>query len=610
MRRNSPHRLAFLATCGAALALAGAGPGKKVPNLKDEKPVRSVDETVADLAHVRMDDSIRVEGVGLVVNLDGTGSDPVPSRYRTALLNQMRKAQVPNAEAILSSPNTSLVLVRGTMPVGVTPQDAWDIEVELDPASTTTSLAGGILLETRLSVVQLVDGQELEGQAMATAHGPIVAGTAAKPDDPRGGRVLGGARAKKELPYHLVLKEGRKGFRTADLLQKVVNLRFQQRKGVDQVGMAVAKSDEYLVLSVPKVYHHNQYRYFQVLERLPMMDTPELRAKRQEAWAGELLDPKTAGQAALRLEGIGRNASEALKRGLASSHPQVRFFAAEALAYLGDPAGVDELSRAAEEQPEFRAFALAALAAMDQPASILRLRQLMDRPDPKLRYGAFDALRTLDKHHPYLGRARLMRDEAEEPAGDDAMAMRLPAAPARKVRAEDPFELYVVDCEGPPMVHVARTRRREVVVFGRGQSLLTPVVLGGSGAILLNASQNDDRIEVSRIAPSGSGGEVRTVCSPALPEVLATVANLGASYPDVLAILQAADRQKNLAGPLVVDALPEPLKEYDAAQLAGLDTAKDKPKSDAAVGKASGEGPAKRKRPLERLRQWMGRGEK
>jgi hypothetical protein len=602
-----PRRLATWTACAAALLLLGAGGGKKVPDLRSEAPPK-VDETVGDLAFVRYNDSIRVEGVGLVVGLAGTGSDPVPGPRRAALLDRMRKAQVPNAEKWLESPNTSLVVVRGTVPVGVTAQDRWDIDVEVDPASTTKSLAGGVLLMTPLTVVQLIDGQDMKGQLIAEAYGPILTGNAEKPDDPRVGRVLGGARSKKDIPYTLVLKEKRQGFRTADLLQRVVNLRFHQRRGIEQIGMAVAKTDEFLTLSVPKTYHHNQYRYFQVIERLPMIDTPELRAGRQEKWAAELLDPKTAGQAALKLEGIGRNASDALKKGLESPHAPVRFFSAEALAYLNDPAGAEILAEAAKDHPEFRAFALAALAAMDQPASVLQLRRLMDLPDPKVRYGAFDALRTLDEYEPSLGHMRVLRDEPAEPPSDDALALRTYAPPRRQPKVEDPFDLYVVDCEGPPMVHVAQTRRREIVLFGRGQKLLPPVVLGGAGPILLNASEADRMIEVSRIgAGDPERGDLRTRCSPVLSEVLTTMANLGASYPEVLAVLQGADRQKNLQGPLVVDALPAALSDYDAAQLAGVTpaSARDQNPTDEAVQRASAEskpaGPA-RKRLGERLR--------
>ena len=69
-----------------------------------------------------------------------------------------------------------------------------------------------------------------------------------------------------------------------------------------------------------------------------------LRAQRTERWGKELLDPKAAGVAALRLEGLGLTAIEALKAGLASPNAQVRFWSAEALAYLDDASGVDSFS--------------------------------------------------------------------------------------------------------------------------------------------------------------------------------------------------------------------------------------------------------------------------
>ena len=78
-----------------------------------------------------------------------------------------------------------------------------------------------------------------------------------------------------------------------------------------------------------------------------MIDGPELRARRQAAWSKELLDPKTAGVAALKLEGLGPTTVDALKEGLKSPHDQVKFFSAEALAYLNDTAGVDVLGEAA-----------------------------------------------------------------------------------------------------------------------------------------------------------------------------------------------------------------------------------------------------------------------
>jgi hypothetical protein len=413
-------------------------------------------------------------------------------------------------------------------------------------------------------------------------------GTPARPNDPKTGRVLGGGRVKKDYPYTLVIRENRESFRTAKMLENVINERFHQTEDGHQKGVATGKSNSYLVLRVPALYHQNQERYFRIVQLLPMVDGPELRARRLAAWSKELLDPKTGGLAALKLEGLGSGSIEALQAGLKSPHAQVRFFSAEALAYLNDVSGVDVLGETVAHQPEFRAYALAALAAMDQAASHMKLRKLMDEPDLEVRYGAFNALRTLDPHDPFLGQVRVLSDpnrddEEDEPA--DSMALAIANAARRRRRVEDPFSLYIVDCEGPPLVHVSRTRRAEIVLFGRQQKLLPPIVLG-TGAILLNAGENDDRIEMSKIVASRFGdSDTKLTTSLELAEVIRQAANLGSSYPEIVSILETAHRQRNLPGQLVVDAVPSASPVYLEAIL-GHDTSA---KRDDAVKRAAAE---------------------
>src|SRR5205823_6189124 len=211
-----------------------------------------------------------------------------------------------------------------------------------------------------------------------------------------------------------------------------------------QKGVATGKSNSYLVLRVPPLYHQNQERYFRVIQLLPMADGPELRVRRLAAWSQELREPHTAGVAALKLEGLG---TEAIQAALKSDQAQVRFFAAEALAYLNETSGVEVLGDTVIHHPEFRAYALAALASMDQAASHMKLRKLMDEPDIEVRYGAFNALRTLNPDDPFLGQVRVLQDprrddEDDEPA--DSMALAIAAAARRRNRREDPFALYVV----------------------------------------------------------------------------------------------------------------------------------------------------------------------
>ena len=588
MRRTVPGRSWAL---GALVAFAtlgvGAGPLGPLGKKNSEKAAPKAEESVGDLADVFRNGETAVEGVGLVSNLDGTGGDTPESLYRKQLVEEMSKAGVDRPSKLLESKSFALVIVKMRIPTGASPKDRFDVELELPPASAVKSLAGGYLMPVRMREVLQVGGTVKNGPEMAFASGPVMIGDSKDPNNGKVGRVLGGGRPKKEEPYRLILKGDRRFIRNAGMVEKAVNARFNKNEQGQKKGAATAKTDAYLELRVPDVYHQNQERYFRVVQLLPMIDTPELREQRVAATARELLDPKTAGVAALKLESLGPSTSEHLVAGLASEDADVRFFSAEALAYLNEPAGVDVLGETVVKQPKYRAYALAALAAMEEHSSArTKLRKLMDEPEIEVRYGAFNALRTLDPSDAMLGQVRILDDPVEEDEDrdeSDAMAMALVAS--RRPRAEDPFSLYIVDSEGPAVVHVSRSRRSEIVVFGRGQNLEPPLVLG-QGDILLNAADHDDAVDISKIVPSQFGNrDVKLRCSLELGEVVRNVARLGATYPEVVAIIEAADRQKNLPGPLFVDSVPQANMEYLNKAILGRD---DAPKRDEEVKTASG----------------------
>jgi hypothetical protein len=220
----------------------------------------------------------------------------------------------------------------------------------------------------------------------------------------------------------------------------------------------------------------------------------------------------------------------------------------------------------------------------------------MDVPDFEVRYGAFNALRVAAADDPFLGRVRILDDPAEpdEEIGADQMAVALEAAKRRKNRPDDPFSLYLVDCDGPPMIHVARTRRCEVVVFGRGMKLLPPIVLG-TGPYLLNAADGDESLQISKIVARTGGDDFKVMASLELGDVLRRAANLGATYPELVTILQAAERQRNLPGPLVIDALPG-----TTPTIAKADLKRATGKKDDSVKRAKADAP-KRRSLLDRM---------
>lgn len=556
------RREALAAMGGVAFLAAADKPGAKMTSVAPK-----FTDTVGDWSVIMSHRNIRVEGVGLVVGLNGTGSDPEPGIFREDLLDQMRKAGVDGPNKILASPNTSLVLVQATIPPGIAPGDPLDVTVQLTPNSATTSLEGGFLMRTQLREVLLADRDIKEGFSLASAFGPVLAGT----DNLKIGKVLGGAHVKKESPYRLALLERHQSIRSSALIQEVINRRFAVRIGPESRGVATAKTDEYLELKVPHVYHQNQQRFFQVVKLLPLIDRPDVRQDRLVQWLAELNDPKTAGQAALKLEGLGPPAVEVLEKALQNKDEQCRFFAAESLAYLQKESGIQILKQASLKTPEFRAFALAALAAADQPAAMIALRDLMGTNDPVIRYGAFAALRTADPDNPYLGRLNVMKDRRpEEPVDNMAAAIAdIQSRRRRGAQLEDPFELYAVDCDGPPLVHYTRANRAEIVLFGSSQKLEPPIVLGGGGSIIINASESDDRAEISRITRNTLDTSTKIQSTLYMHDIIRETANLGATYPEIISLLEAAQKQHNLQGALLADARPESSPEYTKAQMVG-----------------------------------------
>ena len=272
--------------------------------------------------------------------------------------------------------------------------------------------------------------------------------------------------------------------------------------------MANPKTDERIDLKIHPRYQDNLARYIRVVRSIPLIETPAEQSLRIGLLERQLLDPITASTAALRLEAIGNEAISALVKGVESSDPEVRFYAAEALAYLDDSRAAAPLARAAREEPAFRAFALAALSSMADMTSRDELLDLLDVPSSETRYGAFRALWAMNPADPLI--------RGENLGGQ--------------------FGYHVLDTSGTPMVHVTRSFRPEVVLFGHEQTLRTPFVIEAGKSVLAKGDGNS--VVVSRFAV-GEPVQKRTVGTK-VDQVIRAMVELGAAYPDVVQALQEA----------------------------------------------------------------------
>lgn len=535
-RLTLPPRWFVLLALSATVAVQfGSNVGRAIAEDKGAFAAVAAARVVGDLAVPHGMHRVKVEGIGLVVNLPGTGSNPAISPQRSAILEDMKKRGVRTPNHVLESPNTAIVLVRGYLRPGVQQGDRVDLEVQVPSRSDTVSLRNGRLLETRLREVAVLGSQIHEGTTLVLASGPVMVDPEGDGDgekvELRRGRVLGGGILTKTRPLLLVLKPGHQTVRRSAEIGKALNRRFHTFTNGVKRGIAVPKTDEYIELIIHPRYKDNIERYVQVVRSTAVRETSVQESKRIEQLGQLLRDPTTARIAALRLEAIGKRSSDTLAEAIRSRNPEIRFYAAEALAYLDDSRAAKPLGKLARDEPAFRVFALTALSAMDAFEAYDELRQLLSSNSAETRYGAFRALWAMNRNDP-LVRGEVLGGQ---------------------------INYHVIDSPEPHMIHVTRSFRPEVVMFGANQTIRGPFSLQAGHDIMVTSRQGG-RVSVARFAVGAE--EKRREVSMQLDDVIRAVVEVGGSYPDVVDLLLGATEAKLLSSRFRVDAVPRAGRTY------------------------------------------------
>jgi len=534
-----------------------------------EKEAR--ERTIGEVTEVANAEPTPVMGVGLVVDLQGTGGGmPPASSWRSALENELKKHKIRDVSGVLSHPDHTMVIITGVIPPGARKGDPIDVVVSLPEGSRCTSLRGGNLLRADLYSYDSTRNinpnykgadQMLKGNKLAVAEGPVLVGMDgtgklvargtskdARADNKESveesqkvGRVWGGGQCIVDPPLALMLKPDHQYSRIAAQVAQRINQSFPGGKlgGTDSI--AVAKTKSLVLLGVPNQYRSNLPHYLRVVRAIPLDRSPPIDGAYRRKWSEQLLEPSKALSAAIRLEALGEESVPALVSALKAPSPWTRFAAAQSLAYLRKPACAEELARLAREQPVLRAYCLSALASLNESACQIRLADLLRDKDPELRYGAFCGLRKLDERDP-------------EVAGQNL---------------NNAFWLHLVAKDSPPLVHVLHSKRPEVVLFGNNHTLASPFRLAIGDEFTITAGKDDAHCTISRF--SKVKGVANKQCSLNLADVLKGLAELGGSYGDALDLLRTCDETGRLSCELYSDALP---RRYEIAELANL-SAKD-----------------------------------
>ena len=509
-------------------------------------------QLIDDLARPYGMNSIRVEGVSLVRGLNGTGGDPPPSAEREMLLEEMRIHEVDQPNHVLASKNTALVTVQAVLPPGIQKGDPIDVEVRAPRRQNVTSLQGGWLMPTRLREYARVKNRIAEGHLRGFAKGDVLVDAMFTSSDDavthNRGRVLGGGIASKTRNLGLTVRDEHLSVATSARIGEAINRRFHIYDRGLQRPVANPKRDRFIELLVHPRYQDNVIRYMRVVQSIPVRFGPGGIAERLRTLETELMNPTQSAATALKLEALGEDGIPVLRAGLRHGDKEVRFYSSEALAYLDDAQAVTGLVDAIQNEPAFRKRCFIALGAMDDPQAHEALIDLMRHESAETRYAAFRTLRRIMPDDPHVNGERL-----------------------------GSFYMHVVETAGSSLVHVLRSERPEIVLFGSDHPVQMPLLVYAGEQIVVKGDLSDE-VSVTKIV---AGQEDQTIkCPPQLEPIIRSIVDLGGTYPDVVQAIAQAKNNKLLVSRLEFDALPTANRTYerDEAPLEQAGRSGDTPK--------------------------------
>ena len=476
-----------------------------------------------------------IEGLTLVTGLNETGSNPSPSKQRADLIKELAsRPEVKNAKQLVADMSTEVVLIRGRLPPGIRKGEPFDIEIQALRDTEATSLEGGTATQCRLRPQARLGRSVKQGHVKGLAKGKLITDSAFSTRDDESttlrGIIPGGGIAAEDRDMGLKLTGDTVHPKTTTEIARAINKRFTVVGRDGRLGAAEAKTDRVVNLLVPDKYKLNVGRYIHVLRNLAYSETSNARVNRMELLDQMMSSPADAERAALRLEALGRDGQPALKRALSNEDAEVRFHAAQALAYQDQSDGAEVLKLAARDEPAFRALALTALATLDSSAADEALNELLNMPSAETRYGAFFALRAKPSQSPEI---------AGEWVGDS-------------------FHLHEIESNADPMLHFSKAKRAEIVVFDGDQTVSKDFLYVGSGLTVRAISP--DTLRISRYRANGS--DSRKKCSTRVIDLITTLADEGVGYGEMLKMFREAKQSDSLNSRLVVHAMPRSDRDY------------------------------------------------
>jgi hypothetical protein len=536
------------------------GKGEKDSNTKLQElmKVPKLPDLIREATMVQGLQPIQVIGVGLVNGLPNTGGPANPSQFRDELLEEMKRRDIKDPNNFLELDNTALVRIQATIPPGARRNDPVDLVVRAPNESVVFDLNDGWLLDTRLRQQRFLQNKIRKSEVMAVGTGPVLTRGSYTPGEDgtlkTEGTILSGGRIQITRKLGLVLSPEYQHAKTSSALAAAINRRFFFFDGTTRQGIAKAKEDDFLEMETHPRYRNNIPRMMAVIQAISTAPESSATQIRLSELASKLSDPTTAADAALQLEAMGESAVPILIDALNSTNPELRFYAAEALAYLDRTEAIESLETAIRETAAFRHPSLLALQGMDHQLAIDALMRLMNEASIETRYGSFCAIRRQGV-------------EGKSMLGGKALKS---------------FYLYQIPSTVKPAVVVSLRDSPEVVLFGDSGRMDIPQFLRGPNGLLLKPDLSEPgKLKISRFQVNAD--DKRVTVSDSLASVLGGIVAVGGGYGDVISILRMAKAKGYLSDQLAIDPLPAAVRVYHRDEEEEIESATDEASNNAAA---------------------------
>jgi hypothetical protein len=415
-----------------------------------------------------------VSGLGIVVNLNGTGGGDLQPSVATTMERELARNGVgrgSNAggpltglspQEFLRSTNVAVVIVEAKVPPGAPEGATFDVSVRALPNSTVTSLEGGILWSTDLRIGPATTFGGIKTRQVAVAKGPIYVNPFTEPSaggdigvTRTAGRVLGGGRMTEPLKLELVLDSD--SHARARSVAAAINGRFPRgpgetgqtargrggevgQKGNPEAG-AAAGSRQSIAISVPRKYKDEAATFLELL-RFTRVDPsyPEEFARR---YVEELkTNAAMSEQLGWCLKAIGKTSVPFVAAMYDFPELFPRLTALDVGAYLDDARAVPHLVQLARSgTPSVKTQAIKLMTDMPpNPQINLALREFVNSPELDVRVAAWEGLSK--RNDPSISRELIGPDKGE------------PKFILETVAADE------------PMIYVTQQGEPKIVIFG------------------------------------------------------------------------------------------------------------------------------------------------